>query len=245
MRLSWSRIKQKWARFRENRQIRKDDLLRTKSTRRLKVNGLHYPDLKSFQDGHQSFHVNINPGFQRMGVYRIGERGLNAKYEAWVQMLKGRPAPHEVGHVYQSIFHDRRGFKLNPDSSLASMDDAIIRVLGFGLHVDANPFSPRVRKIPAIPFSEMGKFGVIMDEVARHFSTPKAFFRAVARMYHEPSLEGAINRLNVSHKSISPFTQRREKKRNVPLAGMSLTHDAAVRKVLDFFEAYVKKYPQK
>lgn len=168
--------------------------------------------------------TDINPGFEAISIYRRKNSGKKPRYEGSISSLVDFFMPHEAGHVYQALFHDLRGFRIKPNSYWGVAEDSMIRFLGFNTPSDGDVFS-QISRSKRKPFSSMKFFPVV--EVARHFDSPKSFLRAVVAMYRSQKCYDAIKILNNS------FSSRREE------------IISAEQVLVDFFENYLKKHPQR
>ena len=175
---------------------------------------------------------NINPGWGGINIRFHPRRTQGPRYAADVYVSD---TLHEVGHVHQAIFHHRKGLRLNTESCLANFEEEIIRHLGFG--------SPTVSEKSVWKDLRKGMKGArektyhiehpyakLAYDIRSMFTTKRALLRAVVRMYRDPKMKPIIeemNRLRIDAKG--PKFRK--------------TH-ALLLKVLRYFQAYAKKYPQ-
>lgn len=160
--------------------------------------------------------------FGEMVVHRKG-KGKAARYEGLVSKNPHFFISHEAGHIHQMALSEVRPFKLRISSSLATFEDSVLRALGYsGGHYD-NPFTLQARK-DRKPISVLLKHGAQNEarNLALYFESPKAFLRAILRMYRDPKMEPSLRRMNEKPSA----------------AGMSAS-------VTEYLVDYLKKHPQR
>ena len=140
---------------------------------------------------------NINPGWEEINIRFHPERTNEPRYSARTREDELR---HERGHVHQAIFHHRRGFKLNVNSTLAVLEDRMIRQLGFASK-PANEYFSMSRRDILIKMKNDLKSAFpgatpVPSYIATLFPTKRALLFAVVRAYRDPKMSRLIDELN-------------------------------------------------
>lgn len=156
----------------------------------------------------------------------------NEKGQGDVRILihnKTRQLRHERAHGREALFYFQHGREVNPQSALAYLGEDVARALG-PYSKDFTPFVIPLTRRQTVPMDYIRVIeyenNIWLPKLMEHFSNEYSFLRAVVRLSNDPIMEPVLRDLN-----------------ELPLNSRGV-HDAS-SKLIDYFEAYLKKYPQK